>query len=97
MKAFILLAEQGDVFMSPCKFYRVIPERIDEIGGGSPSTLIYQRPSCYLQQLVTVDEWENCKTSPYEGPCWDMKDQFKTPEEWENWVRNRIETLTRSK
>ncbi len=79
--------------MAPCKFYREFPVKIDEIGGGSLTSFIHRQSTCLLQILVALNEWENCITTPSEGPCWDMADQFETISEWENWTQNRLQSL----
>jgi hypothetical protein len=77
--------------MSPCKFYKEILKKVDEMGGGSLSSINYQQPTCSLHFTIASNEWKNCRTTPHEGPCWEMKGKFNTIKEWDNWVRNHTQ------
>lgn len=70
--------------MLPCKFYKEIQKIQNEIGGNGLPSFSYQQPTCVLRNTVASNEWENCKATPPEGPCWDTEDQVKNNEELES-------------
>ena len=77
------------VSMKHCKYLVKVQYTLNEVGGGLLPTVMPDQWKCQLDLGHIVMEWEKCQHTPYDGPCWQMKDQF-TVEQWGNWAKGRV-------
>jgi hypothetical protein len=73
-----------------CQFLQRVQDVTYEVGNGPSPTVFQERWDCRLGLAHMGMDWEQCQRTPYRGPCWQMKKQFQTAEEWEAWARFRL-------
>ena len=75
--------------MAPCKFLQVVQDVEAEAGGDPGGTVFCEYTDCQLGLLGVGEDCEPCKQTPECGPCWQMKEQFTSVEEWEAWAHQQ--------
>lgn len=70
-----------------CKHLIAAQYEITEVGG---NTVIPNQFSCELKLAYYGMGWEECKKTPFEGPCWQHKNL--TAKEWDAWVKQNLES-----
>jgi len=73
-----------------CKYLARIRYVVDEIGGGITPTVMPEQWKCKLDLEHSGMPWDKCRQTSFEGPCWQMASEFKTTQEWDVWVRQRL-------
>lgn len=72
--------------MSSCRFFQIAQYSVAE----STGPLSVSHPICKLGLHHTGMEWDQCQQTPFDGPCWQVEEQFKTIEEWLAWAQVRL-------
>ena len=75
--------------MISCRFLQIAQYQMTE----SMRPLSVSHSMCQLELHYTGIKWEQCQQTPFDGPCWQMREQFKTTEEWQAWVQVRLSQL----
>ena len=74
-----------------CQFLRTVRPIEPEVGGDPGGTVFPRFTECRLRILGSHEDPSQCEQTPLRGPCWDMKGQFESVEQWEGWAHSQLQ------
>ena len=73
-----------------CEFFKKVQRDLPDETQRAHS-VTYPDGDCELRRFVPLSigmDWEQCKNTPRHGPCWRLKGNYPTQEEWQVQVRS---------